>query len=238
MGASFCTGRAEPENHSAAGAPARRPSEGTCVLLVPEQYSFEAERQVSRQRDLTCLKGGGFETRLCNSVFRAHGAWRSTGYPNGAVSSHVAGGGRAAEHLKVYRKAATTPPFWKLSPPPARNLRRGAYSQGTGSGSPIGGVGQLRDKLSDLTALILPIRLCWNRIIPTPRRLLRARDSPKQHFEGACLFVDGTPLWQGVCSASFADYPLQGGSCCLSADGLQDTKRVGNLLRLQAGHQP
>ena len=69
-------------DHSLAG-------KGGCVLLVPEQYSFETEKAMLRlagPQRANAVQIYSF-TRLAETVFRRRGAWRAAGSTTGAGAS-------------------------------------------------------------------------------------------------------------------------------------------------------
>jgi ATP-dependent helicase/nuclease subunit B len=205
-----------------------------CVLLVPEQYSFEAERQVSRQLgpQLALRVEVLSFTRLCNSVFRAHGGL--AGVPVTQTGRYLLMSlavAELAEHLKVYRKSCNNPAFLETltsacSEFKAAGLTPKALDQVAQSVES----GQLRDKLSDLTALYTAYQALLERGYTDPEDdLLRAREMMAQNsiFEGACLFVDGFTTFM---AGEFALLHLLIARCrevhvAFPADGLQDTEK-------------
>ncbi len=170
----------------------------SCILLVPEQYSFEAERQVGRQLGPQLALGVEVLsfTRLCNSVFRAHGGLAGVAVTQTGryllMSLAVA---ELADQLKVYRKSCNNPAFLETltsacSEFKTAGLSSKALEEVAGTLEP----GHLRDKLSDLTALYTAYQALLKRGYTDPEDdLLRAQEllSHNSVFEGACLFVDG-----------------------------------------------
>mgnify|MGYP000017345501 FL=1 len=205
-----------------------------CILLVPEQYSFEAERQVSRQLgpQLALRVEVLSFTRLCNSVFRAHGGL--AGVPVTQTGRYLLMSlavAELAEHLKVYRKSCNDPAFLTTltsicSEFKAAGLTPKALEQVTQSVEST----QLRDKLSDLTALYTAYQALLERGYTDPEDdLLRAREMMAQNsvFEGACLFVDGFTTFM---AGEFALLQLLMARCkeihvAFTADGLQDAEK-------------
>lgn len=169
-----------------------------CILLVPEQYSFEAERQVVRTLGPKAALGVEVLsfTRLCDSVFRSQG---------GLAGVQVTQTGRyllmslavaeIQDKLKVYRKSCANTAFLEtlvsvcsefktagVSPQKLEDVHRSCES------------GQLKEKLEDLTSIYGTYQALLEKGYSDPDdNIMRACNLLKNCdiFTGKRLFIDG-----------------------------------------------
>ncbi len=182
-------------------AAARGARDGTgrgAVLLVPEQYSFEAERQVLRalgprlalEVDVLSF------TRLCNAVFRQAGGLGGTAVtPTARILIMSLAVAELQTHLKVYRKSCNNISFLQTLLAACGEFKAAGLTPAALSGvTQTLETGALRDKLEDLTALYAAYQAILERGYTDPDDdILRATDilSREKLFAGKRIFVDG-----------------------------------------------
>ncbi|MCL2856614.1 MAG: PD-(D/E)XK nuclease family protein [Oscillospiraceae bacterium] len=207
-------------------------SGGRVVLLVPEQYSFEAELAV--QKVLGPMVALGVEvlsfTRLCNSIFRELG---------GISNANITQTGRylllslatseLREHLRVYRKNAGSPAFLEMLATAISELKTAGISpsrleevaRGCDPDTP------LSEKLGDLSAIYAAFQAMVEEGYTDPDddliracRLLREGN----HLAGAQVFVDGfTTFMAGEFELlSLLIGRARSATFAITADGLHD----------------
>lgn len=168
------------------------------IYLVPEQYSFEAERQMHRR--LGAKLALNVEvlsfTRCANSIFRAYGGLAGTSLSKAAkhllMSIAV---GEVRENLSVYRKSCANTAFLETLVTTCGEFKTAGITCGFLDGfAKSCGDDALRGKLSELAIIYTAYQSLIDRGYSDPDDdLIRACALLENNcfFENALVFVDG-----------------------------------------------
>ena len=202
------------------------------ILLVPEQYSFEAELAV--QKVLGSQRALGVEvlsfTRLCNSVFRELGGISSAGITQtGRYLLLSLAASELRENLRVYRKNASSPAFLEMLAAAISELKTAGISPRRLEevASECDPDLTLCEKLADLSAIYTAFQAMVEAGYTDPDDdLIRACELlwESELFAGAQIFVDGFTTFM---SGEFELLSLLIGRAeavtfAITADGLHD----------------
>ena len=215
--------------------------EGRSLLIVPEQYSHEAERELAKR----CGDGASLSAEVLSFTRLAHRVALEVG---GSARTYVDAGGRLLQlalaleqtgaSLQVYGAALRQPQLMAQLLTALDELRRGRAGEAALREAGAAAGGQLEKKLSDLLLLRAAMDAMESRsgADPASRLEVLAGQIPRCAFlRGSRVYVDGftdftaqeravlRALWQ-VCDVTV----------CLSCDSLAGESEVFSLSRRTA----
>ena len=210
-------------------------------LIVPEQYSHAAERELA----MRCGDTAGLYAEVLSFTRLAHRVALETG---DSARTYVDGGGRLLQlalaleqvgsQLRLYGSARSSPELMAMLLSALTELRQGCSDAGTLRAAAEQAQGQLADKLTDLALLREAMDAVEARTGADPASRLEVLSRQIPHSEmlrGAAVYLDGFTDFtaqerqvirqlQRVCSVTV----------CLSCDSLTDGSEIFSAARRTA----